>query len=182
MSNQEVATVPKKNAGSVRRQRKEQAFLVALAQTAQVMASAIAAGYTDTSALQKRRREDEEFAEKWTHALTAGNDILVDEAHRRAVDGVHEPQWYKGEICGYTVKHSDAMLMFLIRASDPEKYRDSARGGEINMNFGIAVLPMTAPDEADWQARALLMHDKQTPIVLEAKPVENQMARIERGD
>jgi len=72
--------------------------------------------------------------------------------------------------------------MFLIRGARPDTYRETARGGETNINFGIAVLPMTAPDETDWQNRAILMHDKQEPILIEAKPTENQMAHIKRGD
>ena len=178
----EVTVVPKENAGSVRGRKKRQAFIAALAQTAQVMEAAKAAGFTDTSALQKFRRENEDFAEEWDHALEAATDLLVDEAVRRAKDGVHEPQYYKGEIVGYTIKHSDAMLMFLIRGARPDTYRENARGGETNINFGIAVLPMTAPNEGDWQDRALLMHSKQQPITIDAKPVENQMAKITRGD
>lgn len=180
---QEVATVPKEKTNVIIARKRRRAFLAALAKTGgRVMEAALAAGYTDTSALQKFRRENEEFAEEWEHALEAGTDMLVDEVVRRAIDGVHEPQYYKGEVVGYTLKYSDALLMFQIRARRPEQYRETARGGETNINFGIAVLPMTASNEADWQNRALLMHDRQTPILLEAKPVENQMAKIVRGD
>ncbi len=180
---QEVATVPKKNTRSVRSRKKKRAFLAALAATGgRVGEAAKAVGFTDTSYLRKCRREDEDFAEAWDHAMEAGTDKLVDEAVRRAVDGTHDPIYYKGEVCGYKLNYSDTMLMFLIRGQRPDTYRENARGGEINMNFGIAVMPMTAPNEADWQARAMLMHDKQQPIIIEAKPVENQMARIERGD
>lgn len=180
---QEVAVVPKERANVVVSRKKRRAFLIALAQTGgRVAEAAKAVGYTDTSAVQKFRRENEEFAEEWDLAVEAGTDILVDEIVRRAIDGVHEPQYYKGEVVGYTLKYSDALLMFQVRAKRPEQYRETARGGETNINFGIAVLPMTAPNEADWQNRALLMHDKQEPIILEAKPVENQMAKIARGD
>jgi len=179
---QEVATVPKENTRVVVARKKRRAFLAALAETGQVATAAHAVGYTDTSFLQKLRRENEDFAEEWDHAVEAATDILVDEAVRRAKDGVHEPQYYKGEVVGYTIKHSDALLMFLIRGHRPDTYRENARGGETNINFGIAVLPMTAQNETDWQDRAVIMHDKQKPIILEAKPVENQMARVERGD
>jgi len=180
---QEVATVPKTNTRDVVARKKRRAFLAALAKTGgRVMESAKAVGYTDTSALQKFRRENEEFAEEWDHAVDAGTDILVDEAVRRAVEGTHDPQYYKGEVVGYKLNYSDSLLMFILRANRPDQYREAAPGGETNINFGIAVLPMTAPNDAEWQNRALLMHDKQTPIVIEAKPVENQMARIERGD
>ncbi len=49
-------------------------------------------------------------------------------------------------------------------------------------NGAVVLFPETAKNEAEWEARALLMHSKQTPIHLEAKPQENAMTRIERGD
>lgn len=36
--------------------------------------------------------------------------------------------------------------------------------------------------EDAWEARALAMHENQKPIHIEAKPQENAMTRIERGD
>jgi hypothetical protein len=41
---------------------------------------------------------------------------------------------------------------------------------------------MTAQSEEQWENRAVLMHKEQKMITIEAKPVENQMARITRGD
>ena len=162
--------------------KKRRVFLVILAQTASVAEAARACGYTDTSALQRFRRNDEDFAEEWEFALESAANVLEDEALRRAKDGVLEPTYYKGQIVGYTAKHSDTLMMFLLRGMRPGVYRDTARGGDTNINFGIAVLPMTAPDEKQWEQRALLMHDEQKNITIEAKPTENQMTRVNRGD
>lgn len=174
--------VPRATPRTVLAQKKRRLFLRILAETGNVKESAQACGYTDTSVLKKFRRENEDFAEEWDNALDSGTDILVSEANRRAVEGTLKPILYKGEIVTYLTEYSDALLMFLLRAARPDTYRENARGGETNVNFGIAVIPMTAQNEADWQDRAILMHDKQQPIVIEAKPVENQMARVERGD
>lgn len=162
--------------------KKRRVFLGVLAKTGQVAEAARACGYTDTATLQKFRRNDEDFAEAWDHALESAADVLEDEMWRRAHDGVLEPTYYKGKIVGYTTKYSDAIGMFILRGLRPHKYRENARGGDTNIHFGIAVLPMTAQNDEQWEQRAVLMHQEQKTITIEAKPVENQMARIKRGD
>lgn len=53
----------------------------------------------------------------------------------------------------------------------------------VNPETGAAFLvPETAQSEDEWEARALMMHANQKPVTIEAKPVENAMARIVRGD
>lgn len=157
-------------------------FLEVLAKTGRVAEAARAVGYTDTATLQAYRRNDEDFAEAWEHALESAAHVLEEEAIRRATEGVLEPVFYKGEVAGYKTNYSDTLLMFILRGLKPGVYRDNARGGDTNINFGIAVLPMTAQSEDQWEQRALLMHSEQKTITIEAKPAENQMARIKRGD
>ena len=56
--------------------------------------------------------------------------MLEDEAVRRAVDGVRKPIFYKGKpirICGeivYETEYSDALLIQLLKAYNPEKFGD----------------------------------------------------------
>jgi len=177
-----VAVTPKENTRVVLARKKRRVFLTVLAKTGRVAEAARSCGFQDTSSLQKFRRDNDDFAEEWDLAIEAAANILEEEAIRRAVEGVLEPIYYKGEIAGYKTNYSDALMMFILRGLKPSVYRETARGGETNINFGIAVLPMTARDDESWQDRAILMHDKQQPIILEAKPVENQMTRVERGD
>lgn len=161
--------------------KKRKVFLSILAQTGQVAAASRASGYQNTSFLTKLRREDEDFADEWDLALESAKHVLEEEIVRRARDGVMEPVFYKGEIVGHKVNYSDALAMFILRKLDPS-YRDTGRNHEMNINFGIAVLPMTATSDEAWEQRALEMHGGQKTITLEAKPVENNMARITRGD
>ncbi len=170
------------NSRNILAKKKRRVFLDVLAQTGRVAEASRACGYTDTATLQKFRRNDEDFAEAWDYALEAAAHVLEDEAIRRATEGVLEPVFYKGQVAGYKTNYSDPLLMFILRGLKPGTYRENARGGETNINFGIAVLPMTAQSEEQWENRALLMHDQQKTITIEAKPVENQMARITRGD
>ena len=107
---------------------------------------------------------------------------MEEEIWRRAKEGVLEPVFYKGEVAGYKTNYSDTLAMFILRGLKPGTYRDNVRGGDVNVNFGIAVLPMTAQNDDQWESRAVLMHQEQRTITIEDKPVENQMTRIKRGD
>jgi redox-regulated HSP33 family molecular chaperone len=176
------AVVPYKDSRAILAKKKRRVFLGVLAQTGRVSEAARACGFTDTSTLQKFRRNDEDFAEAWDHALEAAAHVLEEEAIRRATEGVLEPVFYKGKVTGYKTNYSDTLMMFILRGLKPSVYRENARGGDVNVNFGIAVLPMTAQSDEQWENRAVLMHKEQKVITIEAKPVENQMARIKRGD
>lgn len=161
--------------------KKRKVFLDVLAKTGNVSFSAQAAGYTTTIFLHKTRREDEDFAEAWDQALQAAGDVVEAEAYRRAIEGVLEPNYYKGDVVGYTPKYSDTLLLAILKKLKPE-YREGGRGGDMNINFGIAVLPMTANDESGWEQRAVQMHNGQTLVEIEAKPVENELMKVKRGD
>lgn len=161
--------------------KKRKVFLKLLAQTGQVTEAARAAGYTDTTYLLRYRRENEDFAEEWDLALESAKHTLEAEAIRRAVDGVLEPVYYKGDIAGYKTNYSDPLLMFVLRKLDPT-YRDTGKGGDTNINFGIAVLPMTAKNPEDWEQRAVTMHNEQEMITVEAKPQQNHLQKMTRSD
>jgi hypothetical protein len=176
------SVTPYQDSRAVLAKKKRKVFLDVLAKTGRVTEAARAVGYTDTATLQSYRRQNEDFAEEWEHALESAADVLEDEMWRRAHDGVLEPTYYKGKIVGYTTKYSDAVGMFILRGLRPHKYRENARGGDTNINFGIAVLPMTAQNDKQWEDSAVLMHEEQKTITIEAKPVENTMARIKRSD
>lgn len=68
---------------------------------------------TDPSYLAKFKRARREAVQGWE-----------DEAIRRANDGVIEPVFYKGKACGAIRRYSDGLLMFLLRAAKPQKYRE----------------------------------------------------------
>ena len=83
-------------------------FLEVLAATGNVRLSAGAAGVSrDTP--YKRARRSRRFAEAWAKAVEDAIDTLEAEARRRALGG------------------SDALLMFLLRAHRPERYRETLR-------------------------------------------------------
>ena len=76
------------------------------------------------STLYLWRRTHKEFAEAMADSMEEGADLLEDECLRRARDGVDVPRFHQGKICGHVRRYSDALLIFLLKARRPEKYRD----------------------------------------------------------
>lgn len=177
-----TAVVQHKDSRAILAKKKRRVFLDVLARTGRVAEASRAVGFTDTSTLQAFRRGDEEFAEDWDNALQSAAHVLEEEIWRRAHDGILEPIYYKGKVAGYKSVYSDTLAMFILRGLKPGTYRDTQRGGDTTITFGIAVLPMTAQNDEQWEQRAVQMHSEQKVITIEAKPVENQMTRITRSD
>jgi hypothetical protein len=140
---------PKKNLPTSRRPRAKSSptrarardwkpvFLRALREERSVTAACLRAGI-DRTAAYRHRRDDAEFAEAWRGVDTAITDDLEREAIRRAVDGVEEPEFYKGEIVGSTRRYSDSLLQFLLKGRRREVYGDrteltGADGGPIQL-------------------------------------------------
>ncbi|MFB6453730.1 hypothetical protein ACE38W_00540 [Chitinophaga sp. Hz27] len=49
---------------------------------------------------------------------------LEDEAHRRAVTGLKKGIYYKGERIAWETEYSDTLLIVLLKAHAPERYKD----------------------------------------------------------
>ena len=73
------------------------------------------------------RERDEEFAKAWDAAIEEGSDILEDEARRRAHDGVTKPVYQQGALVGVVREYSDTLLIFLLKARRPQKFRDNVK-------------------------------------------------------
>jgi len=101
-------------------------FLKWLASTGNVTRSAAAAGVAPAT-VYEARKADRAFARQWKRALREAGDHLEHEAWRRAVKGVTEPVYQLGKLAGYVRRYSDPLLMCLLRAARPHKFRDTAR-------------------------------------------------------
>jgi hypothetical protein len=165
--------------------KKRKAFLVLLAETGNVKESALAVGYKSTDMLHRMRRQDKQFAAEWDIAVNAAGDLLEAEAFRRAHDGVLEPDYFKGEVVGYTRKYSDTLLALLLKKVRPE-YRDNSGNGGVNVKVGVAIMPSAAKDPVKWEEKAVLMHDEQETLTVEPVEDENHLlaakAAVVRGD
>lgn len=99
------------------------AFLAALEETGNILASARAAKVSE-AAVYRVRNERPEFEEKVKEAKQMALVKLEEEARRRAVKGTKEDVFYQGVKCGEKFNYSDTLLIFLMKAADPEKYRE----------------------------------------------------------
>ena len=103
--------------------KKEADFLEALCTGASVQAACEAAKIGRRTVYDWRAADDD-FALAWDQAIEAGTDLLEDEAKRRAFEGVEEPVFHGGQQCGTVRKYSDTLLIFLLKARRPEKFRE----------------------------------------------------------
>jgi hypothetical protein len=112
--------------------KRQATFLARLAQGWSVTDAAHGVGIVQRTAYNHREPNqpeyNAEFAAAWDAALEAGSDVLEDEARRRAVDGVtqEKPIFHRGAEVGSIVQteYSDTLLIFLLKARRPEKYRE----------------------------------------------------------
>lgn len=72
------------------------------------------------------RELDPAFAALWTEAIQISNELMLEEARRRAVDGTLRPVFQNGRRVGAVREYSDTLIIFLIKAHNPA-YRDSSR-------------------------------------------------------
>lgn len=98
------------------------AFLAAYADCGNITAAAAAAGVSR----QKHYEwlDDPDYAARFDQTHEAAADALEAEARRRAVEGIDEPVFHNGEVCGYRRRYSDVLLIFLLKGLRPEKFRE----------------------------------------------------------
>lgn len=67
------------------------------------------------------------YRDAFEECQTIVSSILEDEAWRRAVDGVDSPVVFRGEITGTYKEYSDSLLTLLLKANNPDKYKDRSQ-------------------------------------------------------
>jgi hypothetical protein len=105
--------------------RREAIFLETLAQTANVAASARAAGLSDSNVYRHRQRSDA-FRAKWAVALAEGFERLETMMLDRAINGTKKPVWYGGKRVGTITEYSDRTALALLA-----HHRGTVRGSAV---------------------------------------------------
>ena len=103
--------------------RRQSAFLEAYIMCATITHAAGMAQITRTTHYNWLAT-DPEYQQAFAEAEIAATDALIQEARRRAVQGVEEPILYKGKVVKTIQRYSDNLLMFLLKGSLPEVYRE----------------------------------------------------------
>ena len=105
------------------KQRWQPIFLKSLTETCSVRTSVKLAGISRSTAY-RAREADAKFAEDWDDAVDDAVDNLEAEARRRALHGIEEPVFYLGKQVGTIRRYSDSLIMFLLKAYRPERFRE----------------------------------------------------------
>lgn len=107
------------------------------------------------------RTNDLEFEKEYQIAAKQTLTLLEDEAYRRAVTGIQKPIFQGGHKVGFVTEYSDTLLLALLKARDPQKYRERFTGeitgpdgkpllGDLKMIHVHSNIPLaTSEDEID---------------------------------
>lgn len=119
--------------------RARDAFLLALGATANITRAAKAAKISRETAYQWRAA-DPDFRKQWETALELGAGALEDVAIDRATKGTLRPVYQGGVKVGTVREYSDGLLSLLLKAHQPEKFRersDVQLTGDLNIAEGL---------------------------------------------
>lgn len=106
---------------------RQRAFIAALADSGCITLACRAVGVSPQSAYRLRRHpKGKQFAYAWDTALRCASVRLVSIAYERAITGTRKQYWRDGKLIGETVSPSDALLMFLLAKSDPNRFGSQA--------------------------------------------------------
>ena len=105
------------------RPKQQAAFLARLRDTGTITAAAGRAGVNRRSHY-RWLDQDPAYAAAFHDANEEAADQLEHEARRRALEGVEEPVFYRGERVGTTRRYSDQLLILLLMAKRPDQFRD----------------------------------------------------------
>ena len=159
--------VPRKRRHDGWTPEKQREFIETLADTGSVVGAARAVGLSKQSAYALRRSKGAEgFAAAWDAAIGQASRLLADVAFDRALNGTEQHVIDKDGRHIYThMKTNDRLLMFLLRAHQPQIY---GRGGE-------RIMPV--PEQGEPVAEAI---DKLLPV--QPDDVEEFLAEVEDAE
>jgi len=101
----------------------KRAMVAALAQTGNVCAASRCAN-VHRQRHYEWMKKDEVYWTAVADAMREAGELLEAEAWRRAMVGDLVPVYQRGEKMGTVRKYSDPLLIFLLKAAKPEKYRE----------------------------------------------------------
>ncbi len=99
------------------------AFLLELSQRGNVALACVKSKIGRQTAYDARAA-DIAFAVAWKEAVEFSTELMEAEARRRAVEGTLRPVYQGKKLVGKVREYSDTMMIFLLKAHKPEKYRD----------------------------------------------------------
>jgi hypothetical protein len=122
----------------------QESFISVLADTGSVTQAAIEVNMSATSCYRLRRSADgRAFAAAWDAAVQTASLRLVDLAFDRAVNGSSEPVFDReGRRVGQRIRYNDRLLMFLLRAHQPDRYGAPGQGVSVPVMPALSAPPI----------------------------------------
>lgn len=118
-------------------------FLAALIEHRSVTHAAKVVG-KDRSTVYKLRKKDAEFAEQWDDAMQHVIEELQQSSLSVAIDGVDEPVFHEGVVCGHKRRYHPALMIFMLKKWRPERYADHIEQGVTPEDFAKAFAAFAA--------------------------------------
>lgn len=118
-------------------------YLAALPKVWTTQLALKAAGAT-RSQLARWREEDAAFCVQERQVQEGISDLLEAEAVRRAFRGVRKPVYQGGLLAGHITEYSDQLLMFMLKAMRPERFRERS---EVQVSPIVKVVAGFDPQE-----------------------------------
>jgi hypothetical protein len=116
--------------------------------------------------------DDRSFADGFKGAQSEALEILETECRRRAVEGSERPVWQGGKLCGQVREFSDLLLIFLMKAMDPGKYRENSNISIDNRTVEVKEIIYNAPG-APGLSRVEMIPIEPTESPLESQEMPN---------
>ena len=142
---------------------RKRAFLAAFRQTG-VIGHATKAVDIHRDQPRRWRKEDHEFNRQYKQALNEATDLLESYALKRATVGVERPIYQGGKKVGTVNEISDTLLIFMLKARRPKKYRDRFKAEVSGPNDGPIPVLMQSRDAV----KTLMANPKAYKAALEA--------------
>ena len=125
-------------------------FIAAFCELGNVKSACKRAGIKRRETVYDWRAADAQFAAAWAEAEIVATETLEAEAWRRAVKGVRKETvtYWKGEEIGRSleIKYSDTLMVFLLKARAPDKYRETVRQEHTGLEGGPIVFTLDLGD------------------------------------
>ncbi len=131
-------------------------FLDHYGRTAVLYKSAHAANLS-TQTIRNHILKDPEFADQVAQAKEIYMELILQEVHRRGVEGIDAPIVYRGKVVGTIKKYSDRMLAVLVKHYDPEyrqRYDVTSTNKSTNVNVDVPADRIDLTNLTDEQSEA----------------------------
>lgn len=157
-------------------------FLDRLAQDGNVLAACALVGLSREAAYRLRRREPL-FARAWAAAQAQARVQVGEVLGTRAIDGVEEDVWYRGEVVGTRRRYDNRLLLAHMARLDklaeanPQAEADAGRFDELL----ALVAGETVPEELEIEDEALPV-DRATCLLMYTDMAEEDAPDGERGE